>query len=85
MLVNRHPAVVEYLGEDYPFFFDDLEQAARLADDPDAVHAAHSYLSALPKERFTQEAFLHAFVQSTVYAALGEHPGDEDLSAAKAG
>ncbi|MFN8643026.1 MAG: hypothetical protein U0802_15745 [Candidatus Binatia bacterium] len=32
LLVNRHPAVVEYLGPDYPLYFDDLAHAARLLD-----------------------------------------------------
>lgn len=70
LLINRLPALEEYLGPEYPFFFNDLHEAARLADSEECIEAAHRYLVQLPKERFTREHFLRSFVQSSIYQSL---------------
>jgi hypothetical protein len=70
VLVKRLPAVVEYLGPEYPFYFEDLEQAARKAENRELVRRTHRYLRELPKERFSREGFLHGLVGSRVYRAL---------------
>lgn len=50
MLVNKIPAVVEYLGTDYPFYFDSLEEAeAKLIND-DLITEAHLYLKNMDKK-----------------------------------
>ena len=49
ILVNKIPAVVEYLGQDYPFYFDNLEEAeAKLIDD-DLIMETHLYLKNMDK------------------------------------
>jgi hypothetical protein len=71
-LVNRHPAVVEYLGPEYPLYFDSLEDAAAKVVDLDAIEAAHRYLcSDEARHRATADAFLSAIRESAVYAGLG--------------
>jgi len=60
IVVNRHPAVIEYLGPHYPLFFDELAEIPRLLQ-PSAVLAAHGYLSARPKAACTGPAFLAGF------------------------
>ena len=32
LLVNRRPAIMEYLGEDYPLYFDDIRKVSELLD-----------------------------------------------------
>ncbi len=64
ILVNPLPAVVEYLGEEYPFYFNTLEEAAEKAEDKDTVRAAHEYLANMPKEVFSQEAFRESFLNA---------------------
>jgi len=56
ILCNRHPAVVEYLGNDYPLFFDHFEEAGKLLE-PDRVVAAHEYLKEQDKSPFTGAQF----------------------------
>lgn len=70
LLVNPLPSVVEYLGEEYPFYFRLLDEAAKKAEDPGCVKAAHDYLHALPKTTFSGAHFLQSFAESGVYASL---------------
>ena len=72
ILINRLPAVEEYLGRDYPLFFSTLDEAAaKLARHADLV-AAHEYLRRLPKGRFSQQAFRAGLAQSDIYQGLSE-------------
>ena len=48
ILVNPLPAVREYLGEDYPFYFTNRSQAARKAEDVVLIEETHKYLQAHP-------------------------------------
>jgi hypothetical protein len=72
LLVNRHPAVVEYLGEDYPLFFDTVEEASGLAEDDRQIQATYNYLRDRHeiKERLTREWFVREFTNSTIYQNL---------------
>jgi hypothetical protein len=67
MLVNRLPAVEEYLGRDYPLFFENLAQAEELLDDPERIEAAHRYLAGLPEQRFSAERFRQRFAASEIW------------------
>lgn len=60
VLVNRYPAVVEYLGEDYPLYYDDLQHATTLITDK-KIMEAHEYLVAKDKQHLTIEHFLARF------------------------
>lgn len=72
LLVNRLDAVVEYLGADYPLYFDTLDEAAAKADDDDAVAAAHAHLARLASgDELTQEAFYRGFLASPICRELG--------------
>jgi hypothetical protein len=44
VLVNRHPAVIEYLGPDYPLYYDTFEEATKKLHNFDSIKAAHVYL-----------------------------------------
>jgi glycosyltransferase involved in cell wall biosynthesis len=70
VLVNRLPAVVEYLGEDYPFYFQDLDEAADKVQDEGLVKRAHEYLTGIDKTRYRVEYFRQSFVDSVVYRNL---------------
>jgi len=70
ILVNLVPAVVEYLGPGYPFYFVSLEEAARKAEDRGCVLAAHQYLAELPKHVFTAEYFRNSLAESALYRDL---------------
>jgi predicted O-methyltransferase YrrM len=56
MIVNRHPAVVEYLGPNYPLYYDDISQVKGLMT-PENIHIAYDYLRGMDKMELTGPAF----------------------------
>jgi hypothetical protein len=72
LVVTRLPAVMEYLGEDYPLYFTDLDEAAAKAQDRTLVLAAHRHLMANPlRERLTGDTFRRSIAGSEIYRSLG--------------
>ena len=71
VLVNKLPSTLEYLGEDYPFFFDSLDEAAAKAEDFDLVKATHEYLLSWEvRDKLSAEYFRRAFEESEIYQSL---------------
>lgn len=56
LIVNRHPATIEYLGADYPLFFDDIEEVPDLLSD-DRLVDAHEYLKTMDRRFLDGEYF----------------------------
>lgn len=67
VLINRLPGAIEYLGHDYPFFFESLEEAAAKAADPSLVLHAHQYLAAKDLDFLSGDAFCREFAESAMY------------------
>lgn len=61
LLVNRIPAIVEVLGEEYPLFYDTIAHAGQLASDLSSIVNAHLYLRNLDKTPFYIDTFLSEF------------------------
>jgi hypothetical protein len=71
ILVNRLPSVVEILGEDYPFYFDTLDEAAQKLDDENLIHLTHNYLATFQnRNKVYIQSFIQAFESSSVYKSL---------------
>src|ERR1700733_6648898 len=71
LLVNPLPAIIEYLGDSYPFYFDSLEEAADKALDFDMVRRTHEYLlTCQTRTRLSQDSFVTDFRKSEVYSHL---------------
>ena len=62
LLVNRHPAVVEYCGEDYPLYFEDLDHASFLLADTDRVISAHEYFKDMDKSWLKGDYFANDLI-----------------------
>jgi hypothetical protein len=78
LLVNRLPGVVEYLGTDYPFYFDTLEEAAAKLSDPMTVRAAHYHMKSNPVvKQLAPQAFLNAFAKTNVYQEVLDAASDQ--------
>ena len=45
LIVNKHPAVVEYLGEDYPLYFENLDQVPQMFKSISLISQAHKHLN----------------------------------------
>lgn len=63
LLVNRHPAVMEYLGPDYPLYYDDLSSADGLLD-ADTLNKAHRYLKHMDKSWLSRASFRASVVDA---------------------
>lgn len=55
LIVNRKPAIEEYLGVDYPLFYDDIDEIPGLIE---KAQEGHFYLKNLPKEDLDINFFL---------------------------
>lgn len=73
IVVNRHPAVVEYLGDGYPLFYDALDEVKALLTES-RLQAAHAYLRALDKHALHLDAFVASLSQFVRHVAAGVHP-----------
>lgn len=60
VLVNRHPAVVEVLGNDYPLYYEDDPQQGIciLSSSPERIYQAHLYLTRIDKTPYKIESFV---------------------------
>jgi tetratricopeptide (TPR) repeat protein len=71
LLINPLPAVTEYLGPSYPFYYDSLADAAEKAMDLDLIRRTHLYLLGCEvRPKLTAEFFRESFRQSEVYRGL---------------
>ncbi len=59
LVINRHPAVVEYLGLDYPLYFDSITEVPQLLSQ-ERIVAAHRYLATRDKSELRGEFFTSA-------------------------
>lgn len=66
ILVNRLPAVVEYLGNDYPLYYNSLEEAYELLTDNEKLLKAHKYLLNKDKTFLTIENFIEKLKMFTM-------------------
>ena len=57
VIVNRLPAIEEYLGKEYPLFYDDIAEV-RALQSMENILAAHSYLCDRDKSMFHIDLFL---------------------------
>jgi hypothetical protein len=61
IIVNKLPAVVEYLGADYPLYFDNLSEAESKIRNIDLIIEAHKYLKNMPKYFLSGRYFVNDF------------------------
>lgn len=71
ILVNPLPAVVEYLGVNYPFYFSNLEEAANKLRNFELIKDTNEYLKQ-PEifEKVTSEYFLKIIRESKIWKSL---------------
>jgi hypothetical protein len=71
LLINPLPGVIEYLGEDYPMYFDTLEEAAAKALDTSLILETHQYLkSCETRQKLGADYFFNSFSNSEVYRSI---------------
>jgi hypothetical protein len=78
VLINKVGAVTEYLGEDYPFYYETPEEATEKASDLDLIRRTTEYLRAHElRERLTDEHFLESLQNTSVYRSLPVPPSQQ--------
>jgi hypothetical protein len=71
LLVNPLPAVIEYLGKDYPFYYESLDEAAEKAENFDLIKETHEYLKDCEtRDKLSKEHFEKSIQESEVYNLL---------------
>ena len=71
VMVNSVGGVSEYLGRDYPLYYDSLEEAeAKLQDRATIAHAAHHLAHSPVRQHITFDAFRQSLENSAVYRGL---------------
>jgi hypothetical protein len=63
LIVNRHPAVEEYLGKNYPLYYNDVEEIKNFESLNSKIKQAQFYLSSLNKSIFTIDCFLKSLIE----------------------
>jgi hypothetical protein len=69
LVVNRLPALEDYLGRDYPLFYEHIADAHRLLDRA-ALRRGHAYLADMDKSVLEPKRFL-AGLQAGLRDAVG--------------
>jgi dTDP-4-amino-4,6-dideoxygalactose transaminase len=71
IIVNRLPALEQYLGTEYPLFYTDLQQVPSLIQNEALIRTAHLYLQCPDlHERLSQNRMIEAIHNSSVYRGL---------------
>lgn len=63
ILINRLEAVEEILGSDYPFFYDNIQEAGHMATDIILIKQTYEYLTKLDKTKLSIDTFVKEFEQ----------------------
>jgi hypothetical protein len=58
--VKRHPAIEEYIGEEYPLFYTEIENVKITTSD---VKKGNKYLKSLNKQKFTSDYFINGLLK----------------------
>ncbi len=64
--VHKLPAVVEYLGQEYPLYIGNVREIDQMIKDEELIKAAHEYLKKLDKSRFRIGYFLKSVLNSRI-------------------
>ena len=70
ILINREPAVVEMLGENYPFYYNSLAEALLKSRDFYLIRQAHEYLCTMDQRKFDVYNFIQSIKESEIYKSL---------------
>jgi len=62
IVVNKHPAVIEVLGENYPLYYTDITQIKDLLKDSSKIYKAHRHLANIDKSVYRIEYFIESFI-----------------------
>ena len=68
LLINRIPAVVEYLGNQYPFYFSNLDEANYKINNLNLIQDTHVYLKNMDKKIIDIKNFINSIEQIVLHS-----------------
>ena len=78
LVINRLPGVEEYLGNEYPLYYDTLDEASELLDNDNKLMEASRYMSwYLEHNPLTGERFIQEFAGSAIFRSLPLPPSQK--------
>lgn len=68
ILINKHPAIVEYLGEDYPFYYSCIDDAEKKMHDFNLIKITYEFMknNTQSHSKISYERFIDDFMNCTV-------------------
>lgn len=66
LIVNRHPALEDVLGSEYPGFYTSLDEAASICGSLYTIERIHNHMKMLDKQRYMLENFIRDFQEIIV-------------------
>lgn len=70
ILIRKHNAVIDYLGSEYPFYFESLAEASEKVRSLQTINDTFCYLSSLDKTRLTKNYFRNSITEGEIYKNL---------------
>lgn len=71
VLVKKHKAVIDYLGQEYPFYFESVQEASDKINNKNLIEQTHNYLTSLKTKKFlTEDYFLNSIKNGKIYNSL---------------
>ena len=58
---------IQYLGEDYPFYYNSMETANKKINDIELIKETHLYLKNMDKSKLDIQTFMKEFEASEIY------------------
>jgi hypothetical protein len=75
LIVNKHPAIVEYLGDNYPLYFNDLKDVDSIIENFELIKKGHEYLrdTLEIRNKISHKRFIHDFLNSEIILNLSNN------------
>ncbi len=70
LLINKHPAIIELLGEEYPFFYKDIVDAGLKANNIELIYKTHIYMKKIEKTTLNIDYFIQSIIDSKIYNTI---------------
>lgn len=68
--IKKHPSIIEYLGKDYPFYFENIEEAQDKINNYELIYNSFIYLKNLNKEKIKIKNFIKEIYNSSIYQEI---------------
>jgi hypothetical protein len=64
LIINKLPGVVDYLGENYPLYFENINDVSALLDNEKIITSAYLYLKNMDKTELTNKYFYRTILNN---------------------